>query len=205
MEAFVEHAMPAAWTVKRGLETYLAENGFSEAEYEAPWTSASFFGLPIKVPNTRAHARAIRLHDLHHVATGFGTDEVGEAEVSAWELSRGLRPTGLYVSAIVLLGALMGLVIANQRVRRAYRIAPQGGCLWHELRTPYETLLSLTIGELREKLGLPLEGIAEGPRRRHARAPGTWSHRGSVDSRSTRSPRAAASAANRSATLQPRS
>ena len=46
--------------------------------------------------------RAVRWHDLHHVATRFGTDNVGEGEISAWELRRGLRGLGPYVGAIVL-------------------------------------------------------------------------------------------------------
>jgi ubiquinone biosynthesis protein Coq4 len=40
------------------------------------------------------------LHDLHHVATGFGTDMIGEGEVSVWETRRRLRPLGQEAAAV---------------------------------------------------------------------------------------------------------
>src|SRR5215467_14616440 len=99
--------LPADWGVREGRDTYLAENGFTTAAYDVKWTDASFFGVRFRVPNTARHRWAIMLHDLHHVATGYGTDLVGEAEISAWELRRGLRGLGFYVGSIVAGGALM--------------------------------------------------------------------------------------------------
>lgn len=74
----------AALTAHEGRDAYLAENGFSLAAYDDAWVQLSFFSLSITVPNPPSRRRAVRLHDLHHVATGYGTDLVGEAEVSAW-------------------------------------------------------------------------------------------------------------------------
>jgi hypothetical protein len=112
---------PETWTVRRARDAYLAENGFTVAAYEEPWTDASFLGVRFRVPNTRRHRWAIMLHDLHHVATGYGTDLTGEGEVSAWELRRGLGALGLYVATIVTLGAAMGFVIAPRRALAAFR------------------------------------------------------------------------------------
>lgn len=162
--------LPASLTVLEGREAYLTENGFSVAAYEDPWTEASFLGAKFRVPNTAKHRRAIRLHDLHHVATGYGTDLVGEAEVSAWELRRGLRGLGTYVSAIVIAGALAGLVFAPRRTLRAWRASRPRGSLF-QTRRGYEELVKMSVGELRQDLGVPEEGIAEEPRRLHAYAP----------------------------------
>jgi hypothetical protein len=93
-----EHPFPASLTVREGLRAYLAENCFTVEGYEAPRTEAFFLGIRFSVPNTPRHAWAIRLHDLHHVATGYGTDMAGEGAISAWEALRGLRDTGAYVS-----------------------------------------------------------------------------------------------------------
>lgn len=80
---------PPAMQVDEALQVYLDENGFTRASYDAPRTPASFLGIRFSVPNTPRHAWAIRLHDLHHVATGFGTDLAGEGRISAWEARRG--------------------------------------------------------------------------------------------------------------------
>ena len=165
--------------VRDALDRYLDENGFTHEGYEAKWTQASFLGIPIAVPNTRLHREGIRLHDLHHIATGFGTDLVGEGEISAWECGAGLRGVGLYVGAIVCTGALLGLVVAPRRAVRAFRLAraAKATTLWSPLPSGgpgfsrYESLLQLRVGTLRERLGMPAEGILRGERRLHGLAP----------------------------------
>jgi hypothetical protein len=156
--------------VREGRDAYLAENGFTVEAYDAKWTEASFLGLRFRVPNTARHSAAIKLHDLHHVATGYGTDIVGEGEISAWELRRGLRGLGAYVSAIILAGTAVGLLLAPRRAARAWRASSPGGSLFQSTRT-YDELLSLSVGELRRELGMPEGGVAEHPRRLHALAP----------------------------------
>jgi len=162
--------LPADWSVARGRDAYLAENGFTLAAYDAPWTQASFFALDFAVPNTKRHAAAIRLHDLHHVATGFGTDLAGEGEISAWEVRGGLRGAGLYVSTIVASGALMGLLLAPRRTVRAWRAAKNARPLW-TLGVPYEELMSLSVEQLRTLVGTALHGAVTGHQDLHKNAP----------------------------------
>ena len=165
---------PGSWTVRRARDAYLAENGFTVEAYADEWTSASFFGIPLKVPNTKRHRWAIMLHDLHHVATGFGTDLVGEAEISAWEL-RGIRSLDLYVASIVATATLAGAVLAPRRTLAAWRAARAARSLFElspvDDAAAYEALLDLTVGELRARLGVAPEGIARAPRRLHDFAP----------------------------------
>jgi hypothetical protein len=162
---------PADWSVERGRDAYLAENGFSVAAYEDAWTQASLWGLSFKIPNTPHHRWAIRLHDLHHVATGFGTDLTGEAEISAWEARRGLRSLDLYVSTIVASLALTGLVLAPRRVRRAWDAGTHGNALFNMQDLDYDALLRMSIGELRALLGIPRDGLAIALRKLHGLAP----------------------------------
>ncbi|MBX3200203.1 MAG: hypothetical protein KF894_18855 [Labilithrix sp.] len=167
---------PPEWTVREARDAYLAENGFTVEGYDAKWTGASFFGIPFKVPNTRRHRWAIMLHDLHHVATGYGTDLVGEGEISAWELRPGAASLGLYVGGIVLLGTVAGLVFAPRRVVAAWRAARSIRSLHDSLPlaaddAAYEAVLDLTVAELRERLGVPRGGAARAPRRLHDYAP----------------------------------
>ena len=160
--------------VRAALQRYLDENGFTWEAYEAKWTDASFFGVRFRVPNTKRHAWAIRLHDLHHVATGYGTDLAGEGEISAWELRRGLSGLDAYVSSIVIAGALMGVLVAPRRTLAAWRASGDArGSLFAAVTTreQYESLLAGTVAELRVRLGVPDAGVATGPRRLHAYAP----------------------------------
>ena len=161
---------PAHWTVRQARDAYLAENGFTVEAYERPTTDVKLWKLTFRFPNTPRHRWALKRHDLHHVATGYGTDFRGEYEISAWEARLGLRHLGLYVSSIVVTGALGGVVLCPRRALAAWRA---GGRSRASLFTPaheYDELLELTVGELRERLGLPREGLAR-ERRLHGHAP----------------------------------
>jgi hypothetical protein len=160
-----------ALNVRGARDSYLAENGFTVEGYDAKWTQASFFGVPFRVPNTKRHSDAIKLHDLHHVATGYGTDLVGEGEISAWEFQRGVRALGLYVGSIVTAGLAAGLILAPRRTLAAWRAARGDASLFHS-KTSYESLLAMSVGELRDALGVPRHGVATAPRALHAFAPG---------------------------------
>lgn len=164
------HPFPASMRTRDALSHYLAENGFTTEGYSSPRSEGSLFGLKFSVPNPPSHQRALRLHDLHHVATGFGTDHAGEAEISVWQTLRGLHAAGHYVTAIVLGNVLLGLLAAPRRTIAALRLARAGGSLF-DVDRKYEDLLALSLGELRALLGLPQEGIADGPRGVHAHAP----------------------------------
>jgi hypothetical protein len=181
----LDRPLPADWSALAGRDAYLAENGFDLAGYDAPYAEVPLLGRRIRIPNPGSRRRAVRLHDLHHVATGYGTDKVGEAEISAWELRRGLRPLALYVRALVLSGTLIGLLIAPRRTWRAYRASSTSEGTGSGARTSlfhgevaYETLLTMSIGELRAALGIPRDGLAREPRKQHALAPNEASETG---------------------------
>ena len=161
---------PANWTVEAGLRAFLHENRYTVDQYDAPRTPASLLGIAFSVPNPPRHRWAIRLHDLHHVATGYGTDAVGEGEISAWECRRGLRSLGLYVGTIVVGGVLLGLVVAPRRTVRTWRKSGRWPSLFRLSEYSYEDLLAMTIGELRGLLGVPTTGLATYERRSHSLA-----------------------------------
>jgi hypothetical protein len=160
---------PREWNVKQGRDEYLRENGWTLEAYDAPVTEASVFRIPLRIPNTPQHRWGIMLHDLHHVATGYGTDLAGEAEISAWELRRGLRGLGGYVGSLVVAGFVGGLLVAPRRTMRAWRRGPGRESLF-QTRLTYEALLGLSVGKLRELLGVPSGGVAQGPQRLHSKA-----------------------------------
>ena len=167
-------------TVREARDAYLAENGFTIEGYDAKWTDASFLGIRFRVLNTQRHRVGIMIHDLHHVVTGFGTDLVGEGEISVWEARRGLRALGAYVGSIVISGALMGFVLSPRRAIEAWRASRGGQSLFPlctlekgAFETGYDVLLSKKVGDLRRELGVADGGIAAHPRKLHAYAPAT--------------------------------
>jgi hypothetical protein len=182
--------------VREALDRYFLENGFSSAQYAKPWTTLSFLGADFTVPNPASRRRAIPLHDLHHVATGFGTDLRGEGQISAWEVGARIRGVGLYVAALIASGVVLGAVLAPKKAWAAYRAGRGARSLFPgrgnassppyrqsrigaphscgSLRSDvpgYEALLDMTVGELREWMGLPRDGLEPGPRGLHASAP----------------------------------
>ncbi len=163
---------PASWTVARALDAYLAENGFTKEEYDARFVWISFWRVTFPFPNPPSRHDAVRVHDLHHVATGYGTDPTGEAEISMWELARGLTGLSFFIKCIVVGGGLFGFLHSPRRTRAAFRSAKRvGGTLFPMSRREYEALLSMKVGDLRERLDLPRDGIASHPRGLHSAAP----------------------------------
>lgn len=171
MDAPLDRPIPPTWRVRDGRDAYLRENGFTLAGYDEPRSKITILGVSFWLPNPPSRRRAIMRHDLHHVATGYGTDMIGEAEISAWELRRGLAGLGLYVRALVVGLAALGLVIAPFRTLRAWRASTKGTPSLFAGHDDYDALLELDVGELRSRLGAPREGVATRPRRRHAAAP----------------------------------
>jgi len=154
---------PTTVTARQAVDLYLRENGFDESNYDEPRGNVSFLGVPFTIPNPPSRQRAIRFHDLHHVATGYGTDLAGEAEISAWELRAGLGSISVYVRALVSTALILGIFVAPLRMARAYR-AGKGARSFFANPRPVHELYAMNVDELRRALGVPENGIA-GPTR----------------------------------------
>jgi ubiquinone biosynthesis protein Coq4 len=97
------------------------------------------------------------LHDLHHVLTGYETTWIGEAEIDAWELRA--RCTSLIAHFLNGSGVIIGLCISPARVWRAF-VAAKGQHTLYRDSMHYDSLLQMTVGEVRERLGIPPQGPA---------------------------------------------
>jgi hypothetical protein len=113
--------------------------------------------LPLRLPNTKAHQWATPLHDLHHILTGYHTDWIGEAEVAAWELRAGCKT--LVVYWLDLSGVAIGLFISPKRVWRAFSAARGQRTLYRDSEL-CESIMQMTLGEVRSRLGIPIGGLA---------------------------------------------
>lgn len=143
--------------LKEARDLFLAANHLSVEGYSAPTFTIGLFGLPLKFPNTAARKRAVPLHDLHHLLTGYGTNWMGEAEIGAWELRAGCNSFITYF--LNGGGVIIGLLLSPRRVWRAFRAAKGHHTLYLD-SLPYEHLLQMSVVEVRQRLGIPAQGLA---------------------------------------------
>lgn len=143
-------------TVREARDRYFAENGLDESSYGAPRFPVYVGRRAVWLPNPGF----LPYHDLHHVATGFGTGLVGEAEISAYELRAGCRSPLIYLLCV---GSIAGaLFVAPRRVIRAWSRA-RGTRTLYFTALAYETLLGMSVRELRQHLVMPPSGLADAP------------------------------------------
>lgn len=139
-------------SVGQARSEYFAANHFGEGGYDNDYIESKVGPFTIRRSNNQTRRKGLRIHDLHHIATGYSTTLLGEAEVSAWELGSG--GAGLYsaVEWYLYLGVLTGLLINPLAVRRAYK---RGKSCKNLYTLAFDdNMLNWTVGELREKLGL---------------------------------------------------
>lgn len=128
--------------------------GFGDGGYEATWVELKkIAGIPIGFPNSDARRRAVKLHDLHHVLTGYRADWTGEAEIAAWELGAGChRHFAAWV--LNLLALQYGFWIAPRPVVRALARGRRSEALYTASELD-DSLLTESVAAMRERLHIP--------------------------------------------------
>ncbi len=157
-------------TVREARDLYLRENGFSLAMYSEPTFAVPVGPLSVRLPNPAERQRVVGAHDLHHVLCGYGTDWIGEIEVSVWEVRAGLGRSWV-AWTISLPLALLGLLVSPRRAHRVWRAAKGARSLLGR-DADREALLDLPVREARRRHGVPTHGAADHPARLNRRAPG---------------------------------
>jgi hypothetical protein len=151
---------------------YFADNAFGDdGGYHDRWVTIYQLGpIPLGFPNTSGRVAAVRYHDLHHLATGYDTNILGEAEIAAWELASGCTkfPAAWVLNSLAL---PVGVLRDSERMQRAFA----RGCRTRNLYAePFaDSLLTERLGALRERLGMTRassEPMTESERRRYRRA-----------------------------------
>jgi hypothetical protein len=123
--------------------------------------------IPFYFPNWPSRVAAARLHDLHHLATDYETDWPGEAEIAAWEIASGCAR---YHAAWILNfgGFGAGLVVAPRRLFRAFLRGRRAKTNLYKSGFDESRLNDITVGMLRDQLGLRAALPSANTRRRWA-------------------------------------
>jgi hypothetical protein len=140
-----------ASTVRAARERYFEDNGFGDGGYDRAWAPVKLGPLVFVIPNTAQRVRSLRLHDLHHIATGYETSLTGESLIGAWELGSHCRD---HWAAWVLnaSAASFGLVLGPMALWRAFVRGRRSRNLYD--RAWDDAILDRTVGELRRDLGV---------------------------------------------------
>ena len=134
-------------TVREVLERHRMESGVAvDGGTSDRWVVLRFGRIPAPFPNTSARRKVIALHDVNHLVAGVSTGNVGEAEISAWELASGGCGRYLVAWALDLAGMLMGLVWPIH-VMRAFAV---GRGMRNAYAFDAEEILDIDLSELRK-------------------------------------------------------
>lgn len=133
-------------------QRYFTSNGF-DGSYSERWVKLKAGPITLYLPNAPGRVRAVKLHDLHHVATEYQTTWTGEAEIAAWEIASGC---GRFFWAWFLnLSALaIGVAIAPCAVFRAFVRGRHTGNLYRATGASRDAILERSVGAARRDLGL---------------------------------------------------
>lgn len=120
--------------------------------YTAKYFSINVGRLPIYLPNIPSRIKVAKLHDIHHILTGYPANWRGEAEIGAWEIASGCQ--NYFVAWFLNFGAVfVGLFMHPKAVLKAFKRGRNTQTnLYHNFE--YEPLLTMTVKELRTKIGL---------------------------------------------------
>ena len=132
---------------------YFRRAGFAaDGGYNDRWVVLRAGRIPVSAfPNIAARRRAVWLHDLHHVLTGYDTSWTGEAEIAAWELASGCGR--FWVAWVLNAGAMaVGMLIAPRRTLRAFARGRRSGNLYAGRFD--DAVLERTVGSLRAEIGV---------------------------------------------------
>jgi hypothetical protein len=131
---------------------YFDANDFGDdGGYAKRWVKLKLGPLALWLPNSEARVKAVRYHDLHHVATGYDTDWIGEGEIGAWEIGSGCR--GFVAAWVLNLSAMcIGLALAPRRIFDAFVRGRHTRNLYGERFD--DALLADSVGGVRTRLGL---------------------------------------------------
>ncbi len=131
---------------------YFLRAGFDETTYSDRVVVLRVLGVPlILFPNTAQRVRSVRLHDLHHVLTGYPTSWAGEGEIGAWELATGCRDHWA-AWALNFVATAIGGFVAPRRILRAFARGRRERNLYDEEFS--DALLDESVGALRARLGI---------------------------------------------------
>jgi hypothetical protein len=137
--------------IKDALQIYFDKYHFKDGGYEDKYFKIALGPVYIPVPNTKSRIAAVKIHDIHHILTGYPAVLKGEAEIGAWEIASGCGK--YYVAWFLNFGSFFyGMFFFPHPLFKAFmRGRTSKTSLYYN--TDYNgELLNKTVGELKKEL-----------------------------------------------------
>lgn len=139
---------PDEMPMGQALQQYFAEYHFANGGYNERWFHIKLGAVFIPLPNIKARVAAVKIHDIHHVITGYRADWKGEVEIAGWELAGGCGP--YWVAWLLNMGSFtIGLILYPRALVAAFQRGRRSRTTLYREGLPYAELLDHTVGELR--------------------------------------------------------
>ena len=134
-----------------------ADGGQASSSVKIEMTSKFHFYFP----NFDARRKAVILHDIHHLVTGYTTSLAGESEISAWEIGSGCKS---YWAAFFIdtSGLMIGIPFNFFGVLKAFARGRKTKNLYHHT-IPLEQAMDMKVSELKKVFYLDVYEIDTRP------------------------------------------
>jgi len=144
-------------TLREARNIFYQENGFpvDGGISQDRWSPIGCRDLKVYLPNFKWRRKAVPIHDLHHILTGYEFCPTGEFQMSAWEFAAGRYPN-IYSTLFCIPLVGMGALLIPRRTFAAFVRGRRSKTLYFEM--DYEKLLNRTIQDLRKDV-LPREEV----------------------------------------------
>lgn len=139
-------------TMGAARQRYFDDNGFAGGGYDERWVKLKAGPINLYLPNAQGRRRAVKLHDLHHIATGYQTDWIGEAEIGGYEIGGGCGPFA-WAWILNLQAMAIGLLRAPRALFRAFVRGRHARTLYHQGEFS-DAMLARSVGDVRRELRL---------------------------------------------------
>lgn len=138
-------------TIALALQQFYTENNFAKDGGESEDTFELKFKLfTLKLPNSQFRKDVIHIHDIQHILYNCDTTWKGESFIAGWEIATGLWKH-LPIGFMSLWAMGFSLLNYPKEVLQGYKAGLNcKGII--DLKMTKQQLLSLSIGELKEKI-----------------------------------------------------
>lgn len=151
---------PGHLKVSRALEMFFDKYHFADGGYNLKWFHIKVGIINIPLPNIKARVEVAKIHDIHHVLTGYEATLRGEAEIAGWEIASGCDK--YFVAWFFNMGSFFyGLFFFPVPLFKAFVRGSKVKTNYYHLDTSYEQLLNKTVGEMHLEID-PLS-VSENP------------------------------------------
>ena len=75
--------------INEALQIYFDRYHFKNGGYDLKWFTIKMGPVYLPLPNFKSRVDAVKIHDIHHLVTGYEANMKGEVEIGAWEIASG--------------------------------------------------------------------------------------------------------------------